>query len=67
MDKLTPLELLNFDRAIFKQVGPSIVSTLFNIYVVASDDHISTRMITSLDKCSYISAFLTSKISLMIY
>lgn len=61
MDKLTPLELLNFDRAIFKQVGPSIVSTLFNIYVVASDDHISTRMITSLDKCSYISAFFDFK------
>ncbi|CAI4059989.1 hypothetical protein SKDZ_05G0460 [Saccharomyces kudriavzevii ZP591] len=61
IDKLTPMELLCFDRAIFKQVGPSIVSTLFNIYVVASDDRISTRMITSLDKCSFISAFFGFK------
>lgn len=59
--KLTPQELAQFDGAIFKHIGPSIVKTLFKIYRVASDDHISTRMLTSVDKCSYIASFLNFK------
>ncbi|QLG71334.1 hypothetical protein HG535_0B03740 [Zygotorulaspora mrakii] len=55
--KLNTMDLAQFDGAIFEQVGSYIVKTLFRIYNVASDDHISTRMLTSLDKCSFIAAF----------
>ncbi|SCU99179.1 LADA_0H18052g1_1 [Lachancea dasiensis] len=48
--------LLQFDRAIFEIIGHSIVETLFKIFEVASDDHISTRMLTSIDKCCRIAA-----------
>ncbi|CCD25822.2 Arf family guanine nucleotide exchange factor GEA2 NDAI_0G00460 [Naumovozyma dairenensis CBS 421] len=61
IDKLSSLELLLFDRAIFKHVGNAIVSTLFKIYKVASDDHISSRMLTTLDKCSFIASFFNFK------
>ncbi|KAM3160202.1 ARF guanine-nucleotide exchange factor 2 [Lachancea thermotolerans] len=49
--------LLQFDKEIFSIVGSSIVQTLFKIFEVASDDHISTRMLTSIDKCSHIACF----------
>lgn len=61
IDRLSPEELAHFDRAIFKHVGSSIVKTLFKIFQVASDDHISTRMLTSIDKCSYIASFFNIK------
>ncbi|AET37598.1 Arf family guanine nucleotide exchange factor GEA2 Ecym_1365 [Eremothecium cymbalariae DBVPG len=49
--------LLFFDKCIFDHVGSLIVSTLFKIFDVASDDHISTRMLTTIDKCSQLSGF----------
>ncbi|SCU98203.1 LAFA_0G16292g1_1 [Lachancea sp. 'fantastica'] len=49
--------VLQFDKANFEVVGSSIVNTLFKIFEVASDDHISTRMLTSVDKCSRIASF----------
>lgn len=55
--KLTPNELIGFDKAIFKHVGASIVNTLFKIFIVASDDHIASRMLTSLDKCAHIAVY----------
>lgn len=61
IDGLSPEELAHFDKAIFKQVGSSIVKTLFKIFQVASDDHISTRMLTSIDKCSSIASFFNTK------
>lgn len=60
-DKLPQTELLSFDKAIFKNMGPSIVNTLFKIYIVASDDHITTRMLTSLDRCCFIAEFFKNK------
>lgn len=61
VDNLSQMDLLGFDKAIFKHVGPSIVNTLFKIYIVASDDHITSRMLTSLDKCSFIAEFFKNK------
>lgn len=55
--KLSPNELIGFDKAIFKHVGASIVNTLFKIFIVASDDHIASRMLTSLDKCAHIAVY----------
>ncbi|SCU91344.1 LAME_0E12134g1_1 [Lachancea meyersii CBS 8951] len=52
---------LQFDKAIFEIVGDSIVKTLFKIFEVASDDHISTRMLTSIDKCSRIASFFEQR------
>ncbi|CUS20956.1 LAQU0S02e02234g1_1 [Lachancea quebecensis] len=54
---LDKISLLQFDKEIFSIVGSSIVQTLFKIFEVASDDHISTRMLTSIDKCSHIACF----------
>lgn len=61
IEGLSPEELAHFDKAIFKQVGSSIAKTLFKIFQVATDDHISTRMLTSIDKCSYIASFFNIK------
>ena len=51
---LSPNQLIQFDKAIFEVVGPSIIETLFKIFDIASDDHIATRVLTTLDKCSQI-------------
>ncbi|CCF59695.1 hypothetical protein KAFR_0H02860 [Kazachstania africana CBS 2517] len=61
IDSLTSVELLRFDRAIFKHIGSSIVNTFFKIYIVATDDHIMSRMLTSLDRCAFIAAFFNFK------
>ncbi|SMN22170.1 similar to Saccharomyces cerevisiae YEL022W GEA2 Guanine nucleotide exchange factor for ADP ribosylation factors (ARFs) [Maudiozyma saulgeensis] len=61
IEDLDNIELLRFDRAIFKHVGANIVNTFFKIYLVASDDHITSRMLTSLDKCAYIASFFNFK------
>lgn len=52
VQSLGPNQLIQFDKAIFESVGSSIIETLFKIFEVASDDHIATRMLTTLDKCS---------------
>ncbi|AMD20613.1 HDL131Wp [Eremothecium sinecaudum] len=49
--------ILMYDKAVFETVGKLIISTLFKIFKVASDDHISTRMLTTVDKCSQIAVF----------
>ncbi|CAL9734932.1 ARF guanine-nucleotide exchange factor 2 [Monosporozyma servazzii] len=61
VDNLSQMDLLGFDKTIFKHVGPSIVNTLFKIYIVASADHITSRMLTTLDKCSFIAEFFKNK------
>ena len=58
---LNSTDLLRFDRVIFKHTGANIVNTFFKIYLIASDDHITSRMLTSLDKCAYIAAFFNFK------
>ncbi|AQZ15483.1 GEA2 (YEL022W) and GEA1 (YJR031C) [Zygosaccharomyces parabailii] len=55
---MNPQDLAHFDGAIFKNVGRSIVDTFFKIFEVASDDHIASRMLSSIDKCSFIASFL---------
>lgn len=57
-DNLSPQEISQFDGAIFQNVGRSIVDTFFKIFEVASDDHISSRMLSSVDKCAFIASFL---------
>ena len=61
MDKFSPMDLLGFDKIIYKHVGPSIINTLFKIFIVASDDHIASRVLTSLDKCAFIAEFFKNK------
>lgn len=58
---LSSTDLLRFDRVIFKHTGANLVNTFFKIYLIASDDHITSRMLTSLDKCAYIAAFFNFK------
>lgn len=57
IEEMDALHLAQFNKAIFKHVGTSIFTTLFRIFEVASDDHISTRMLTSIDKCAFIASF----------
>ncbi|GAV49487.1 hypothetical protein ZYGR_0P01310 [Zygosaccharomyces rouxii] len=57
-DNLGLQEISQFDGAIFQHVGRSIVDTFFKIFEVASDDHISSRMLSSVDKCAFIASFL---------
>lgn len=57
-DNLGPQEISQFDGAIFRHVGNSIVDTFFKIFEVASDDHITSRMLSSIDKCAFIASFL---------
>ncbi|CDO95118.1 unnamed protein product [Kluyveromyces dobzhanskii CBS 2104] len=52
VQSLSPVQLIQFDKTIFESVGSSIIETLFKIFEIASDDHIATRMLTTLDKCS---------------
>ena len=61
IEKYSSVELTHFNRAIFKNVGPSILSTLFKIFVAASDDHITTRMLASIEKCSTIASYYNFK------
>ncbi|KAK5961976.1 Arf family guanine nucleotide exchange factor GEA2 PWA37_000004 [Arxiozyma heterogenica] len=61
IDKFSPIDLLGFDRTIFKHVGPSIVNTLLKIFVVASDDHVAGRVLTCLDKCAFVAEFFKNK------
>lgn len=61
VDNMSLQDLAQFDGAIFRNIGPSIVRTLLKIFKVATDDHISTRMLTSIDKCSYIASFFNYK------
>lgn len=58
-DLMDSMSLIKFEKAIFENVGPSIIETLFRIFEIASDDHISTRMLTSIDKCAQLSAFFS--------
>ncbi|AEY96928.1 FAEL061Wp [Eremothecium gossypii FDAG1] len=57
IEDMDPAYTLHFDRAIFQNVGSQIVSTLFKIFAVASDDNISTRMLSTIDKCSQLASF----------
>lgn len=61
MDNFSSIDLLEFDKTIFKHVGPSIVNTFFKIFIVASDDHVAGRVLTSLDKCAFIAEFFKNK------
>lgn len=57
IDSLTPSQLLRFDREIYSTLGQLLVETLFKIFEIASDDHIATRMLTTLDKCTQLASF----------
>ncbi|SCV03275.1 LAMI_0H06854g1_1 [Lachancea mirantina] len=49
---------IQFDSAIFESVGRDIAQTLLKIFKVATDDHITTRILSTIDKCASIAAFL---------
>ncbi|EDO16822.1 hypothetical protein Kpol_1056p23 [Vanderwaltozyma polyspora DSM 70294] len=61
INKLSSSEVAHFNRAIFRNVGPAILSTLFKIFVAASDEHITVRMLSSVEKCASISAYFNFK------
>ncbi|CCE66046.1 hypothetical protein TPHA_0O00770 [Tetrapisispora phaffii CBS 4417] len=61
IEKYGEIEMAHFNRAVFKNVGPSILSALFQIFVAASDEYITTRMLTTIEKCSSIASFFNFK------
>ncbi|CCH59974.1 hypothetical protein TBLA_0C01600 [Henningerozyma blattae CBS 6284] len=57
LNRLNRFQIALFDKVIFENNGKAIVDTLIKIYDIASDDHISSRMISTLDKCCIIASF----------
>lgn len=49
-----PAETPQFDRVLFAENVDMIISTLVRVFVAASDDHITTRLMSSIDKCASI-------------
>lgn len=60
-DNLTLLELEKFNKAICVELGELLVNTFFKIFIIATDDHISTKMLGSIEKFAYISYFFEMK------
>lgn len=51
------MDLLHFNRAIFNEVGASIIDTFFQIFEICSDEHIAAKMLSCIDQCSKICRF----------
>lgn len=45
-------ELLRYNRELFTEMAEKILSVLFEIFHIASDDYISSMILSALDKCS---------------
>lgn len=45
-------ELLRYNRELFTEMAGKILSVLFEIFHIASDDYISSMVLSALDKCS---------------
>lgn len=61
IDKLTLMELEKYNKAICIEMGRPIVETFFRIFQIATDDHIATKMLGSVEKFSYIALFFEMK------
>ncbi|KAL3235571.1 Arf family guanine nucleotide exchange factor GEA2 [Nakaseomyces bracarensis] len=61
IDKLTLMELEKFNKAIYTEMGQQIIETFFRIFEIATDDHIATKMLGSVEKLAYISLFFEMK------
>lgn len=46
--------ILSFDKVLFKEIVHTIISTLIKVFQEALDDHIITRLMSSVDKCATI-------------
>lgn len=68
-EEFKDLELIiQFDKEIFKETVDNIISTLIRVFKEASDDHIITRLMSSIDKCASICIYfnLTDSIDKLI-
>lgn len=48
------VEICQFDKVLFKAVVDTLIDTLVGVFKEASDDHIITRLMSSIDKCANI-------------
>ncbi|ODV76794.1 GDP/GTP exchange factor for ARF [Suhomyces tanzawaensis NRRL Y-17324] len=47
-------EVCQFDKVLFESIIEILISTLISVFKEASDDHIITRLMSSIDKCANI-------------
>lgn len=48
------VQLCQFDKVLFESVVDKLIDTLISVFKEASDDHIITRLMSSIDKCANI-------------
>ncbi|CAI4043852.1 Arf family guanine nucleotide exchange factor GEA1 SKDI_10G2340 [Saccharomyces kudriavzevii IFO 1802] len=59
ISSLAQIEVLQFEKAIFSNVGGIIVKALFNIFEVASNDQIFSRILETISKCAFIDYYFS--------
>ena len=51
-DNYSDIEILQFNKFLFEETSSKILSVLFEIFNIATDDYISSMVLSTLDKCS---------------
>lgn len=62
------VQLCQFDKVLFESIVDKLIDTLISVFREASDDHIITRLMSSIDKCANICIYynLSSSIDKLI-
>ncbi|XBW37802.1 hypothetical protein QEN19_003379 [Hanseniaspora menglaensis] len=50
--RYSDVEVLQFNKFLFKETSSKILKVLFEIFQIATDDYISSTVVSTLDKCS---------------
>ncbi|CUM65448.1 uncharacterized protein PRCAT00003087001 [Priceomyces carsonii] len=60
----TAIQLCQFDKVLFESVIENIIETLVRVFKEATDDHIITRLMSTIDKCANICIYHSMSTSL---
>ncbi|KAK6201186.1 GDP/GTP exchange factor for ARF [Scheffersomyces amazonensis] len=65
---LSWIEICQFDKVLFESIVDTLIDTLIQVFKEASDDHVITRLMSSIDKCANICLYynLTNPIDKLI-
>ncbi|CAI4044989.1 hypothetical protein SUVZ_10G2180 [Saccharomyces uvarum] len=59
ISRLAQTELIQYEKALFSNVGEIISKTLFSIFTIASNDQISSRILETISKCTFINSYFS--------
>ncbi|QID80483.1 Arf guanine nucleotide exchange factor gea1 [Saccharomyces pastorianus] len=59
ISKLVQTELIQYEKAFFSNVGEIITKTLFSIFTIASNDQISSRILETISRCTFINSYFS--------